>query len=381
MSIKKTLRTLALCAVIFVGCYPPKKVDLGDPFGYVAKSFVQEAQAEPKKAIAHLGIAQYANVARDNHPVGFGAVVFVDTFGDAYKPIVTLVKTKRATFIEYNLAWKDGHNFSRADFPAIIKKAQRFSQIALDHPYVDCYFSGATEHNLNKVDAQLLADQVLAVIPRMCQYVNNPWVGKGAFIPTNDRILNEVHGIHATRPNIGGRYIVSWDGDDSFDFDTSEYYARFPDAEILADWTSQNNGKRNRNDTTPRPQRKYWPTGRLIQAQAFHFTVKGKTIKGKNNTFKPKSDQHFVPPAPRELKPVFISPTKANQVKAVMMNGQVLAVSEHKQSFADGRNRYYFSAMYGYEYAQKALQMSGSPLVKLMGNGQHLATVNFGFRE
>lgn len=278
--------------------------------------------------------------------------------------------------------WKDNHVFKRSDFPKIIAEAKRFVPLINKYSSVECVINPAVEHQLNRQDATELCQKVLQVVPEKCKCANNPWVGRGAFVLPTERIGNEVHGISANPPNVGGWFICSLDGDDAFDQpNLTAWKARCANAKLKAVWTSQNNGKANRNDTTPRPQRKFWPTGRLLEAEGFLFSDKGNTRIGNKQTLKPKSDQHSVPPAPRELKPVFITPTRVNQLKAVMMNGKILGVSDIRQDFADGRSRFYFSQMYGYQYAQKALSMSGNPTVNLMANGQKLATVNFGFRE
>jgi len=357
------MKKLWLTLIFFIGCYPPI------------------SHADPIYAIANLGGAKYADVMRDAHPAGFGNVTFTNTFGDAYNALDKLLATGKVSIQEYNLLWKDNHDFRKSDFPFIVNEAKKYAKLAEKYPSVGCVFSGATEHQLNRQDATDLANRVLAVIPERCVYSNNPWTGRGAFVLPTERIWNEVHGETAQPPNVGGKYIFSLDGSDAFDVDIEKLKTRFKNAEIFAIWTSQNNGRFNRNDTTPRPLRKAYPTARLIKAEGFLTTDKGHTTKGNNNTLKPKSDQHTVPPGPRELKPVFITPTKVQNIKAVLLNGAVLATSATRQDFADGRSRYYFSDMYGYEYALKARNLSGNPLVHMKANGKTLATVNLGFRE
>jgi len=359
------MKKLWIALVLFIGCYPPNEPVL----------------AENYDAIANLGISEYGDVARVSHPKGLGNVSFTSTFTDAYQEIDALLSTGKVPIQEYNLKWSDTHTFRRLDFPAIVQEARRFVPLIDKYPSVECIINPAVEHQLNRQDATDLCQQVLKVVPERCKCANNPWVGKGQFVIPTERMGNEVHGANPRPPNVGGWFICSLDGSDAFDVDVVKFLNTCKDAKIRAVWTSQNNGRKNRNDPTPRPQRKAWPTGRLLQALGFLFTSKGHTTKGNNNTLKPKSDQHTVPPGPRELKPVFITPTKVQNIKAVMLNGAVLATSATRQDFADGRSRYYFSEMYGYEYAKKALQLSGNPLVHLKANGRTLATVNLGFRE
>lgn len=313
-------------------------------------------KAEPRYyGIANLGIAQYGQVAKEGHPQGFANVSFTNTFGNAYEEIDELLSTGKVPFQEYNLAWKDNHNFTRKDFPSIVEEAKKYAKLADKYKNVECAFSGATEHTLSKKDATDLANRVLAVIPERCVYVNNPWTGKGSFIDPSPRIWNEVHGSDATWPKIGGKVIWNADGSDVFDFNIEALKKRFTNAEVFVFWTSQNNGRKNRNDPTPRPQRKAWPTVELLQMEAFLATNQGAVkLPSSKYTVKPKSDQHSVPPEFRALKPVFIFPINAERLE-LKANGKTIITSSKAEPFVDGRKRYYFPE-YGYKIVLKAKQ-------------------------
>jgi hypothetical protein len=334
-----------------------------------------KATRTPIPAIANLGMARYAKVARDAHPKGFGNVTFTNTFGDAYPALDALLATGKVSVQEYNLLWKDDHRFSRRDFPFIVEEAKKYVSLVNRYPDVGCIFSGATEHNLSKDDATALATAVLAVVPARCTYSNNPWVGKGAFIAAGPRICNEIHGWPAKKPNVPGCYIHNLDGTDAFDVPYTDVKKAFPDAYMLAVWTSQNNGKSNRNDTTPRPKRKFWPTTELIDMLAFLFTKQGAVSLPKNYTVKPKADQHMVPPEPRALKPVFILPYAGNVIE-LWAAGKRIVTSEPAQKFADGRWRYYFRD-YGYKIVEKAR----TSVLGLWVRGKRVGKTNPGFRQ
>jgi len=310
------------------------------------------------------------------HPPGFANSQFTNTFGDAYSSIDALLGTGKVPFQIYNLRWSDTHSVSRRDFPAIVTEARKYAKLAAKYPNVGCGFSGMTEHQLKVTDATDLANLVLAVIPERCVYINNPWVGKGAFIKPNSRIWNEVHGADARPPNIGGKYVFNYDGSDCFDYNTETLKQRFKDAALFFFWTSQNNGRFNRNDATPRPKRRAWPTQNLLKAEAFLSTFQGDVrLPNSRYLVKPKSDQHTVPPESRALKPVFIFPISARRIE-LRAAGKKIIESEDSQPFADGRRRYYFG-VYGF----RITQIAGVSVLEVWAGNNKIGTVNPGFRQ
>lgn len=339
--------------------------------------------AEPRLwGIDHLGGARYPKVILDSHPDGFAFGIFTqkELFGDGFAVADLLLSKKRVPLARYNLRWSDTHTFTRKDFPKIVAEAKRGLYVINKYPLVECEISGATEHQLDVRDATELARQVLAATPERCIYVNNPWTGRGAFIAPGHRIKNEVHGRDAQRPKVGGRYNFSFDGSDAFDSNATGIKQRLNDADVFFFWTSQNNGRKNAADSTPRPQRKAWPTPDLIRALAFLATNEGATRIPPRFLWKSKSDQHVVPPAPRELKPVLIMPTSARKVDLVSDNGTVIAIASAAQPFADGRFRYYWP-LFGYQMANRATALHGKPTASLRVNGKVVGTVNSGFRS
>lgn len=349
------------------------------------------ASAAPRYwCIDQLGGAKYKNEIVQSHPDGFALGIFTEQklFGDGFPVADAVMGAKRIPLVRYNLRWSDTHSFSRRDFPAIVAEARRGLNVVNKYPNVECEFSGATEHQLNAKDATELARAVLGVIPERCIYVNNPWTGRGAFIVPGPRIKNEVHGKDASRPNVGGRYNWSADGSDVFDFDITKLKQRLNDADVFCFWTSQNNGRKNAGDPTPRPQRRAWPTGNLMQMMAYLATEQGAVSLPKDWLAKPKADQHEVPPEPRALKPVFIVPAKVPTGKKINVRGRMVDEMEptktlalrsggqvynasKPQPFADGRLRFYFDR-FGY-------QMPG--LADVIANGRKYGVTNPGFRQ
>jgi hypothetical protein len=345
-------------------------------FALVLCFAVDVVNAQPY-GIANLALCKYTDVAIEGHPAGFANVTFTNTFCDAYDSIDRLLATGKVPFQEYNLAWRDNHVFKISDFPSIVKEAEKYAKLAEKHPNVKCAFSGATEHQLNKKDATDLARLVLAVIPERCIYVNNPWTGKGAFIDPGPRIWNEVHGAEASPPKVGGKYIFNFDGSDAFDYVIWKVLKRVPGAEIYVFWTSQNNGRLNKNDKTPRPLRKAYPVVKLLKALAFLAYNQGVgRLPNSKYLIKPKADQHESPePEDRALKPVFIFPIDAERIE-LWANGKKIITSSISEPFVDGRRRFYF-AEFGWEIVKRA----GRSILDVMVGKKKIGTANPGTRQ
>jgi hypothetical protein len=323
-----------------------------------------------------LGSPKYADLAAREHPEGWIFGTFTNTFGDALPVVTRIAQEGRASGIRLNLAWSDSHTFRLADFAKIAKEAKRFAPVVKRFPGLKWYASGATEHQLNGIDALKLHDMVKSELPGVT-YVNQPWEGKGALLRM-DSAVNETHGANA-KPAPTARFAFSCDGSDCFDFDIESKKKQFSGAEYFMMWTSQCNGRKNAGDTTPRPQRKAWPTGQLIDAMIYLYTSQGDIRLPKGYIVKPKADQHMVPPEPRALKPVIICPVKADRLDLVADNGQVVHSSSRAFPFADGRFRYYFD-QYGYQIAEKAVRIHGKPTVSLRVGRKIVGTINPAFR-
>lgn len=313
--------------------------------------------------IDELGIAKYIDVALKGHAKGTPLGAFTSTFGDAKPAIEKMLKRGDIPLFKLNLSWKDNHSFSRKDFPAIVKEAKRFAPLFIKYPTPACYFNGATEHNLSLADAKELANQVLAVIPSRCQYVNNPMQNKGKLIPTNERILNEIHG-KENPPS--GRFGYSFDGTSSVDSNVTAIKQKMKNAEYFLMWHPANNGRLKADDPTPRPQRKSFPTVELLESLQVLAKDKGATNLDSKWLFKSHADRHTTPPEPRAYKPVIIGPTKNSNIKVGDTTCSYYGV------YQGGGHRYY-CPKYGYKIANK-------PVNILIGQ-KKIGIINPAFRE
>lgn len=334
--------------------------------------FSQLGNAE-QNGIDEPGIAKFPTVAYKAHPKGFALGAFSNTFGDARPSLEKMLSRGDIPLFKINLSWKDNHSFSRKDFPAIVAEAKRFSQLFINNPIPACYFNGATEHNLSEQDAKDLAQQVLAVIPSRCQYVNNPLHGRGKLIPTNDRIINEVHG---KDPRPSGRFGYSFDGTSSVDSNVTEVKQIMKGAEYFLVWHPANNGRLKADDPTPRPQRKAYATTELLESLAALMKDKGATNLNPKWIYKSHADRHKTPPESRAYKPVIIErfKTKYSRItigKTSCPNGGTYDETINGKKVWIGYR--YYCPKFGYE-------MQNSP-VPIKADGRKIGVINPAFRD
>lgn len=306
-----------------------------------------------------LGAAKYRQTLNQALPLNQGEGHFSNTFGDIL-PVIKLEAARGVPFIRLHLMWRDRHDFSPSDFPAIVKEAKRVCPTIQMNPQVKWYLSGACEHNLNSNQALKLAQLVSQACPQ-ATYVNTPGV-TGAILPS---YINEVHG--GKRPR-SAKYAFSFDGTAAEDSDVESYKRAFPNAEYFMIWGPRYNGRWESNDTTPRDQRKGWPDVKYIKSLSYLANPKGATSLPANWTWKSHSENKGNGD-PRAEKPVLISPLKVSQV-VLKVGSEIRDTMKYYGLFADGRSRYYGNH-WGYELKQ----------VDLWADGKKQGNVNAGFRD
>lgn len=305
-----------------------------------------------------LALPKYADLARREMPEGWALGFFDNTFGNASPHAERILDTGRVPLMRVHLLWSDPHSFGDKDIKQVRKLARKYQALKQKYPSAIVEISPFCEHNLKNPDKYL--DIVKQEAPD-CKPVNTP--DKGAF---SKRYKNEVH--HANkRPQ--GRYNFSYDGASCVDADVEKDKAFHSGADIFFFWASQFNGRKTTKDTTPRPQRKAWPTSELIDSIIYLHRSAGNVTLPKNWLWKSHAEQHTTPAEPRAWKPVFIIPPKVSRVELVADNGQVIAVSAGPQPYEDGRFRYYFN-QFGYQLAEKAMRIQGHPIVTARTGGR-----------
>lgn len=321
-----------------------------------------------------LGIAKYGNLAALEHPMGWALGAFSNTFGDALPAVEKVIKTGRCPRVRLHLGWDDLHR----DIPVttLEKEAKRVAKLVQRYPLIEWRISGQCEHTSNKARIQAVRAKVLKVMPSYVSYVNSPLVSHGGALLSD--CINEVHGSGARAP--AGRFDFSFDGSNCVDSDVTAIKARLKRAETFYFWNCQANGRLKEDDTTPRPKRKAFPTSHEIESWVYLANERGAVQLPKGWLIKSHSDRHQTPPEPRAGKPVCIVPIKASALEFIASNGQLIAKAPYYGPYSGGGHRYYVPE-FGYLLSEKAIRVSGSPVVKVRANGKLYGTVNLAFRQ
>jgi hypothetical protein len=313
-----------------------------------------------------LGLAAFPKAFPRAFPKGFALGVFANTFGNPYPHIKRILATGKCPKVRVHGIWEDNHRYQPAVHdPLIWKEFNKLKKFAAENPGTCFQFSPFCEAigDLTEILSRLKEEAGNIGL------VNSVWQGPAQ---KPKLAINEVHG-DADRQK--GVYNYSWDGDNCVDGDVAASKRRHKSVDTYYFWHPSFNGRRNVEDPTPRPERKFWPTAELIESVAYLSNQRGKTGLPPQWLWKSHADVHNVPPEPRAYKPVLLAPIKRPHLELIAANGKVVERLPYYGPFADGRHRYYASR-YGYEIAEQARIEAGSAVCRL-GDGK----VNPAFRE
>lgn len=319
----------------------------------------------------YLGGAKFSDLLVREHPAGWSAGFFANTFGPCWSTVEALLRTGRCPEVRIHAVWEDDHRYIAAKHdPIIMAELRRANGLQATFPGVKVRFSPFCEHNIGKAELEALYIKMGSIAK--VDFTNSYW--KGARL---DNVVSEVHG-KASIPT--GLFSYSFDGVSAVDSFVDEVKAKYKNATTFYFWVPQFNLRKNTNDKTPRPERKAIPTGKLIDSVIYLHRDGGKINLSSRHIWKSHADQHEVPkPESRALKPVFITPVKAKRIELVADNGQVVYISGPALPFQSGKFRYYF-AEYGYLIAEKAIRIQGHPVVAIRADGRVLGRVNPAYR-
>lgn len=331
--------------------------------------------------IDYLGGAKYGKVILDEHPQGWAAGFFSNTFGDCLPVVSSLVRTGRCPRIRLHLMWKDDHRFSESDIPAIVKEAKRVLPVVKANPQIEWRISPCCEHNLPYGTIRKIFDAIVPVFGTLVVYVNSPM--GGALEPT---CVNEFHGNKA-QPK-GQRVDFSFDGNTAFDCDVEALKARFSSAETFYFWYAGCNGKLNDADKTPRPQREAYPTSKYIDSLIYLHNGCGSVNIPSDWILKSHSDRHETPPEARAGHPLIIAPASAGNVITfkAMNSSQVIATCRKSDKYNEKRPgkppRYIYRVNddWGYLLSEKAKRISDDTRVEIYCGNKKVGICNLAFR-
>ncbi|CAB4136915.1 hypothetical protein UFOVP313_11 [uncultured Caudovirales phage] len=321
----------------------------------------------------YLGLAKYCDEALKAHPTGYAVGTFRDTFGDPTVCLRKFAQSGKVPAFRIHLAWSDTHQFAVRDFDRIAKGAEAIEQLAKAYPNIKWFVSGACEHNLNRKDAELLRAKVMGRCTSCAGYVNTVW--KGALIDG----INEVHGNYRAP---GGRYFYSPDGISYVDADAERLRNTYRGAEIFFFWDPNFNGRLETKDTTPRSQRKAWPSAKLIESLAAMSDSKQPQFITRTPAgflYKTHADDHR---DRKSHKPVILTPFNVPSITLRDGSGRVAGTLKNFGRYEDGKRYRYYSDAWGYEIAETARRQSGGAhvVVEIKGMRERVV-VNPAFRE
>lgn len=332
----------------------------------------------------YLGGAKFVDVILREHPNGFAAGTFANTFGDASRWVPRLLETGRCPRFRVHAIWEDSHTYDpRKHDKIIIQEIRKWNEIKRRFPNVDIQFSPFCEHRMSR-------DQI-ATVMNLClketgilTLVNS--AERGARLNRGD-IIEEYHG--SLQEGLTG-HNHSFDGLNQVDADIEKFKRVHVNAGTQYFWHPRMNGRWNMKDPTPRPQRKGWADSKLIDSLIYQVQSKGAVSLPKLWTSKSHAENH----GPKNGKPdtkgdklCIICPVKASSVDLVAANGQVVErlgyIGTYDAKPKEPVQRYrYYSDEWGYQLADKAKRIQGgNPVVTVRVNGKSYGTVNPAFRE
>lgn len=333
----------------------------------------------------YLGGAKYVDVILREHPNGWAAGTFANTFGDASRWVPRLLETGRCPRFRVHAVWEDSHTYdSRKHDKIIVSEIRKWNAIKAKFLNVDIQFSPFCEHRMNRAQIARLIDICMMETAGVLKLVNA--AEKGARLNRGD-VIEEYHG--SFQEGLTG-HNHSFDGLNQVDADIVKSNRVHVNANTQYFWHPRMNGRWNTKDVTPRPQRKGWADSKIIDSLIYQAQGKGNVSLPARWLLKSHAENHGpkngVPDAKGD-KCMIICPVKASSVDLVAANGQVverlsyLGTYDTKPKEPVQRYRYY-SDEWGYQIADKAKRIQGgNPVVSVRVGGRIYGTVNPAFRE
>lgn len=323
----------------------------------------------------YLGGAMYQSVLLKAHPFGWAAGFFADTFGKCWTVVDKLCQTDTCPLIRIHGPWTNHRYNPKLHDKAIFAAYDKTYELQAKYSNIEFQFSPVCESDARGVQWQKLFATLLTRHPfvKLICSINKGEPIKG--------VVTEIHG-DILAPLLDYQY--SFDGMNTVDSNVEEMKKKHKHARVLFFWhpsfnlkyktklSGDETKKVRDNDTAQPTDRVCKPTGELITSLVALASSKGDAKLKPRNTWKSHSDRHETPAETRAYKPVLITPAKVNEVVLVDAAGVIIAKSNKREPYADGRYRYYFGK-YGYQIANKVL-------TAVAGNTS-LGTINPAFRE
>lgn len=304
--------------------------------------------------IDYLAGAQYQKLVLNNHPKGWAAGFFLETFGNAFPLIEKLAAKGTAPIIRVHSIWEDSHKYNKKKHDdKIINHFKKFSDIAKKYPKIKFYFSPFCEHTMTAGEMKAIVKQLKDIIYNKqlnnITIVNSIWTGQLIDVAG---VINEIHSDHTKLKK--REYIYSFDGLDAYNADTTNFKKVYKNCSIFFFWTISLNLKKKHDEKVSvqdRINRKYRPQKVHIDALIALAKDKGKTNVPDNFIIKPMSEDC------EDLKSnklLILSKKEYKQLKLIRQNNK-LSLIEYLKKYPkteDGLHRYYADKA-GHEYTKK----------------------------
>lgn len=326
----------------------------------------------------YLGGAKFPNILLRNHPTGFAAGFFDSTFGNIWGVVDKLAASGRCPLIRINGPWTAHLYIPAQHDKAIFEALEKTKDAARKYPSILFQFAPICENdNTTSAYASLL---------RICQIRSGSQM---EIINSRGTRGREVAGfkseVHGNTPRPRGAYQYSYDGTNAVDADVEKDKVTHSRAGVFFLWhpsfnlryKTQLSADRHEpkhvieNDTAPPKERNCKPTKELIESLArLGGPINGTPRLNRGDIWKSHADRNNTPPAPREYKPVFITPTSVARIE-LRDGDRVVATSAPRTTFVDDRFVYRFD-QFGYQIAGK--------VVDVYAGGRKIGSVNPAFR-
>lgn len=318
----------------------------------------------------YLGGAKYQNVLVQSHPAGFAAGFFLNQFGNAIPTIDALLATGKCPLVRVHIVWEDNHHYnSAAHDPEIINGINKLNALKARHPQVEVQASPFCEHEISGLALAKLMAKVRAAAVNLT-IVNCPDSHGAKY----NGVVNE---LHSGKAAWGTPYNFSFDGLSCVDADIEMFKHNHQSAQVFFLWEPRFNGRWEADDHTPISSRDGWPDANLIKSVA--YLAQSKSATKLPDKWLYKSHSEAGKNNPRSEHPVLISPIRTPSFQ-LMAGHTNIATLPLYGAYAGGGFRYY-APDWGYRLADKAKQLTGSPLVTISSLGKSYGTINPAFRD
>lgn len=323
--------------------------------------------------LAALSLSEpYAIQVFDDYPGGFG---------DPRKNLNKLCARRNIAAVEVQLVYSKSH--ALIGIPYLKSRLPIWKKWQANHPGIALYISHTTEHYCK--DKAKLMERMKLINSSGFIPVNNPEPGEGAVLVG---LVNETH-----KPRrMGKDYIASMDGFDTLGKgDTLNWVTKHKGAILDFAWSPLCNLNDGKQGNKPCSQRTAAPSQKHLEMllhisecpvaapipTAFHaMPLKRPWL------WKPVRETTG---DTRDNKPCLIAPIKVDRFEICTFEGDPIGELPYYDTYLKQGWRYYSGVpgginLWGYEIAERAKQVSGSPWVFLRAAGKYYGPVEPAFR-